>query len=301
MSFPDRDFDPVRVAEKALWVRRVVLEMAVAARSGHVTTAFSQTEILCTLYYGGLLHYRPDEPRWLDRDRFILSKGQGGIGLYPILADVGFFPLSDLANFAGPGSNLGVHAEWHVPGIEVVSGSLGHGLPLATGMALAARWSSQDHLVVCLTGDGELYEGSCWEALAVANHLELDNLVVIVDRNGQATLGYSDEIESPLDGPRHLDLEEKLEAFGLEVRACDGHVPERIATLLEDARRRVGRTGRPLAVVAKTEKGHGSAFLAGRRGWHYRVPSGEDLAAVRGDLGILTPGVGQFLDGVDDG
>lgn len=275
---------PEFLDEKARWVRRTVLEMAVRAKSGHVTSAFSQTELLVALYYGGILRVRPDQPEWPGRDRFILSKGQGGIGLYPILADLGFFPREELDRFTQRGSKLGVHCEWHVPGIETVSGSLGHGLPVATGMAEAARRDGKDHLVVLVTGDAELYEGSNWEAAIVASARRYDNLVVIVDRNGQGVLGHTDPrddayLDWSSDGPALEPLAAKFAAFGWETKEIDGHDWNQIFTALDGVRERQGRG--PLAVVARTVKGKGVPLLENQRRWHYRVPEGEELEQAR--------------------
>ena len=269
--------------QKALWVRNKVVEMAVRANSGHISTAFSQTELLVALYYGGILRYDPKNIRWEERDRFILSKGQGGIGLYPILADVGFFPTEELNNFAKEGSILGVHTEWNIPGIEVVTGSLGHGLPVATGMCQAARQDGRSHLVFCLLGDAELYEGSNWEAAIFAGHKGYDNLVCIVDRNGQGVLGFTDDIRKPSDGPRLNPLDRKFEAFGFETRVIDGHSFEQIFEAFSDVRQRQGRN-KPLMVIANTKKGKGAGLMEDQRLWHYRVPAGKDLERVLSDI-----------------
>ena len=268
--------------QKASWVRNKVLDMAVSVNSGHVTTAFSQAELLVALYNGKIMNYDPKNPKWDKRDRFILSKGQGGIGVYPVLADNGFFPLEKLDNFTGPGSVLGVHAEWHVPGIEVLTGSLGHGLPMATGMAQAAKNDKKDHLIFCLLGDAELYEGSNWEAATFAGHMEYDNLVCIIDRNGQGVLGHTDKIESPSDGPRLNPLDDKFRAFGFEVRVINGNRIEEIFEALSDVRERKGK--KPLMIIANTKKGRGSKLLEDQRLWHYRVPKGEELEQVKKDL-----------------
>ena len=272
---------------KALWVRRTVLEMAVGANSGHITSAYSMTELIVALYYGGILRFDPKNVTWPERDRFLLSKGQGGIGLYPVLADLGFFPLRELENYTGPGSRLGIHLEHSVPGLEAISGSLGHGLPLATGMCEAARLNGAKHLVVCLLGDGELYEGSNWEAATCAGHRGYDNLVCIVDRNGQATLGFSDSIDGPRDGPRLDPLDKKFEAFGFEVRTINGHCFPEIFGALADVRQR--SDGRPLAVIARTVKGKAGSLMENRRLWHYRVPQGDDVEKIRAGLRRLTP------------
>jgi transketolase len=279
---PDTRARYADLAAKARWVRQTVLEMAVKAGSGHVSTAFSQTELLVALYYGGILRYDPRNPRWPDRDRFILSKGQGGIGLYPILADVGYFPLADLDAFTGRGSVLGVHAEWGVPGVEVLTGSLGHGLPLATGIAQVGLLERKDWLVFCLLGDAELYEGSNWEAAFFAGHQGYHNLICIVDRNGQGTLGFTDRISGPNDGPRLEPLDAKFAAFGFETRVIDGHSFAEIFAAFADVRHR--RTRKPLVVIAHTKKGKGASPIEDQRRWHYRVPRGADLERTRADL-----------------
>lgn len=286
------------LAHKALCVRRTVLEMAARSQSGHVTTAFSQAELLCALYYGGLLRgvdpQRAGGWRHPERDRFILSKGQGGLGLYPILADLGFFPLEELDDFAGRGRILGVHAEWNVPGIEIVSGSLGHGLPIATGIATALTLRNSDARVVVLTGDAELYEGSNWEALIYAASVNLDNLIVIVDRNGMGTIGKTDPddtlsvSERPQDGPCLNPLADKFTAFGFDVVDCDGHDFSDIEEAFTAA---VGLLTRgPAVIIASTDKGHGCKVFENQRFWHYRVPGGADLASCRSDLGLPAEG-----------
>lgn len=272
------------LAEKAKWVRTTVLEMAVKASSGHLTTAFSQAELLTALYYGGILRVNPLQPKWAERDRFILSKGQGGIGLYPVLADLGFFPLKELEIFAGRESILGVHADWNIPGIEIISGSLGHGLPIASGMAQVAKLDKKDWLVFCLLGDAELYEGSNWEAACYAAHQGLSNLICIVDRNQQGVLGFTDDIDGPRDGPRLDGIDQKFAAFGFETRVINGHSFEEIFKALEDRQTRKTRSQKPLAIIANTVKGQGAPTIANKRLWHYRVPKGKDLDQVRREL-----------------
>ena len=269
---------------KAHWVRCKVLDMATHAKSGHISSAFSQTELLVALYHGRLMNYDPKNPRWEQRDRFILSKGQGGIGFYPVLADLGFFPLSELDDFAGRGNLLGVHAEHHVPGMEILSGSLGHGLPVATGVAQIGLLKKQPWLVICLLGDAELAEGSNWEAALYAGSKSLSNLVCIVDRNGAGVIGYSDRVEFPCDGPRMNPLDKKFEAFGFEVRTINGHDFGEIFTALGDIRHRQNK--KPLMIIANTRKGRGASIMEDKRLWHYRVPAGNDLAVTHQDLGM---------------
>ncbi|MDA2935062.1 transketolase [Acidobacteria bacterium AH-259-D05] len=268
--------------EKARWVRNKVLDMALISNSGHVSTAFSQTELLVALYYGSILRYDPKNPKWDGRDRFILSKGQGGIGLYPILADVGYFPLETLDHFAQKDNILGVHSEWNIPGIEVITGSLGHGFPMAVGMAQAAKNDNKDFLVVCLLGDSELFEGSNWEAATFAGSQRYRNLVCMVDRNKQGVLGFTDEIVTPRDGPHLEPLDDKFRAFGFEVRRIDGHSFEAIFDAFKDIRTR--KCDKPLMIIADTKKGKGISFIEDTRLWHYRVPKGEELERSRQEL-----------------
>lgn len=274
--------------EKAKWVRQTVLEMSVAAKSGHVTTAFSQAEMLVALYYAGILKVDPKNPKWPERDRFILSKGQGGIGTYPILADLGFFDKEELIKFTGPGSLLGVHAEWSIPGVELLTGSLGHGLPMASGMALNAKLKGEKHKIVCLLGDGELFEGSNWESMFFVNHYNLNNLICIVDRNKQSTLGFHDSDWESFDPQYHKDgpflnpLDKKWESFGFEVRTIkDGHNFSQILDAFSDFRE---YDGKPLVYISQTSKGRGTSVTENQRLWHYRYPQGEDLEIMRKEL-----------------
>lgn len=269
---------------KANWVRRKVLAMGVSAKSGHITTGFSLAELFVTLYHGGILKYDPKNSKWPGRDRFILSEGQAAIGLYPVLADVGFFPIEDLDKFLARNSTLGVHSEPHTPGIEVLTGSLGHGIGIASGMAYVAKLDNidkKDRIIMCLTGDGELCEGSNWEALITIQSRNLDNFVLVVNRNHQFTIGRTDCIDTQRD--LRLDsIRLKLESFGFDVRTIDGHNPLAILAGFSDMRTR--ETMKPLAVVANTIKGFGALCLADKRGWHYRVPKDDELLSVQAEL-----------------
>ncbi|MDP3768103.1 MAG: transketolase [Dehalococcoidia bacterium] len=274
--------------DRALWLRRTVLEMATRAKSGHITTAFSQAEILIALYHGGWLKHDPADLKWPERDRFILSKGQGGVGLYPVLADRGFFPRTELDDFAGVGNSLGVHAEWNVPGIEIVSGSLGHGLPIATGLATALKRAGNPAKIVVLLGDAELYEGSNWEAMLYAAQAKLGNIICIVDRNGLGTIGYTDgraRHGAPVDGPDLGDVGEKFYQFGFNHYTLhDGNDYAELWSGLEWAWS--SSSSQPKVIVAKTKKGKGCTVFEDKKGWHYRTASGDDLVSCRRDLGL---------------
>jgi transketolase len=275
---------------KAKWVRRKTLEMAVAAGTGHVSTACSQMEILTALYFGGILRYDPANPQWPDRDQFILSKGQGGIGYYPILSAAGYFPEEKLDHFTQKGSTLGMHSENHTPGVEVLTGSLGHGLPIATGKARALKDRGSDALVYCMVGDGELQEGSNWEAMMTAAHMKLGNLIVIVDRNGMNTIGCTDG-DTPRDGPGLGDLCGKFEAFGFDVRVVNGHDFKDILDVLKRESSFRDSDCAPTCIIANTKKGKGFSCMESRRGWHCRVPTGDDLKQCWVDLGVEHPPV----------
>jgi len=268
---------------KAQWVRRKVLDMAVKANSGHVSTAFSQAEMLVALYHGGILKHDPKNPKWPERDRFILSKGQGGIGLYPVLADRGYFPLAELDRFAQRDGILGVHAEWNISGVEVLTGSLGHGLPIASGMAEAARLNKQKHKIFVMTGDAELAEGSNWEALLTIGTRQYENLVIIVDRNGQGTIGMTDPEDHMLksDGPRLDSLDDKFESFGVETVPCDGHDFGSIFSAFDFV---LSDGTRPWAIISNTKKGRGASVMEDIRLRHYWIPQGEDLEQTKKDL-----------------
>ncbi|MDQ7821500.1 MAG: transketolase [Candidatus Eremiobacteraeota bacterium] len=266
--------------EKAMDLRRGVLEMCVKARTGHVTSSFSCAEILAALYYGGVMRYKVDEPRWPGRDRFILSKGQASPILYVLLADLGFFPHCRLGQFCEAEGMFGVHLQHDVPGVEVTTGSLGHGLGIAAGMAFKARYDGESHLVFTLLGDGELYEGSIWEGALFAAHHRLSNMVAIVDRNWLCVTDFTENIV------KLEPLTEKWQAFGWDAVNVEGHSMEALLGVLEGVRER--KSEKPLAIIANTVKGKGVSFLESQILWHGVAPSGEEaekaLAELRKEL-----------------
>ena len=169
--------------KKANYIRNLVLDTAVKTGAGHITSSFSCTEILTVLYYGKILKYNPKNPSWEGRDRFIMSKGHASIILYPILAELGFFPKKWLDTSCQEDGRIGLHMQHDVPGVEITAGSLGHGLGIGVGMALAARMDRKKHFIFVLLSDGECHEGSTWEAAMLAGHHGLGNLIAIIDRN----------------------------------------------------------------------------------------------------------------------
>ena len=259
--------DP-EIAELARRIRRHCVLMTGRANASHIGSSLSTADLLAMLY-GKFLRFDPRRPDWPDRDRFILSKGHACAALYAVLAERGYFPPERLETFYQDGSPLAGHATHKdVPGVEVSTGSLGHGLSLAAGMALAARRDGRGHRVWCMLSDGECDEGSVWEAALFAPHHRLDNLVAIVDYNKIQSFGTVKEV---------LDLEplgEKWRAFGWGVREIDGHdlgaIEEAFAAVPFVA-------DRPSCIVAHTVKGKGVSYMEGKLLWHYRAPRGEDL------------------------
>ncbi|MCB1822246.1 MAG: transketolase [Candidatus Competibacteraceae bacterium] len=245
-SVTSRSLDLPALRRKADWVWRETLRIHRRSPETRVASALSCIEILVALYYGGLLRYDPTLPRCPDRDRFIASKGHGAISLYPILADLGFFPTEALTQIGQPDALLSAIPEPAIPGFETINGSLGHGVGVGCGMALALRRNDPDRRVVVLVGDGELHEGANWEAFMLAAHYRLDNLTVIVDNNHISMLGPTDTIIS------HRSLTAKLEAFGWAVTQVDGHDLGALLTVLAAA-----TPGQPRCIVADTHKGRG--------------------------------------------
>jgi transketolase len=264
-------------AELAARVRRAVLRMTHRARSSHVGTSFSMADILAVLY-GDVLRVDPERPDWPDRDRFVLSKGHGAAGLYAVLAERGFFPVEWLDTYCEDGALLAGHITHHgVPGVEVSTGSLGHGLSLACGMALAGRHDRTPYRVFALLSDGECDEGSTWEAALFAPHHQLDNLIAIVDYNKIQSFGTVKEV---------LDLEpfaDKWRTFGWSTREIDGHNYQQIHDALTAVPR---EPGRPSAIIAHTIKGKGVSFMENKLAWHYKSPDAAQLAQALAELGF---------------
>lgn len=256
-------------------VRRHVLEMTHRGRSSHIGSVYSIADILAVLY-GGVLRHDPGRPDWPERDRFILSKGHAGAGAYAVLAERGFFPVADLAGHCRDGSTLSGHVSHKgVPGVELSTGALGHGLSVGAGMAYGARLDGAGHRTVVLLGDGECDEGAVWEAAMFAAHHRLENLVAIVDRNGLQSIDTTE---------RTLGLEPfaaKWTTFGWAVREVDGHDHRALAAALESLPIAAGRPG---CVICHTVKGKGVSFMEHSVAWHYKSPLGDDYAAAKREL-----------------
>ncbi|WP_412709425.1 transketolase [Atrimonas thermophila] len=263
-----------QLERKALQLRIEVLKMIYEAGSGHIGGSLSSLDILVILFYE-VMRFDPHRPFWEERDRFILSKGHSVEAYYAVLADLGFFPREELRNYCRFGSRLTGHPTTKVPGVEVNTGSLGHGLAVGAGMAMAGKMDQKGYKVYVLMGDGELGEGSVWEAAQIAAHYKLDNLIGIVDRNRLQISGCTEDIL------RLEDLMNKWSAFGWEVLNVDGHNFEELLKIFKA----VPLTkNKPHVIIAHTTKGKGISFMENDRSWHHRVPSKEELEKALGEL-----------------
>ncbi|HZL41947.1 MAG TPA: transketolase [Verrucomicrobiae bacterium] len=264
------------VADFARRIRRHVIVMANRANASHIASCLSVADILAVLY-GRILRVDPQLPRWPDRDRFILSKGHGCAALYAALAECGFFPLQTLETYYQNGTILPGHTTHKfTPGVEASTGSLGHGLPMGIGMALAAKRDGKAHRVFVVLSDGECDEGSNWEAALFAPHHKLDNLTIIVDYNKIQSLG---NVKDVLD----LDpLADKWRAFGWATQELDGHDVAKLEKALSGVPE---RPGRPTCIVAHTIKGKGVSFMENKLQYHYTPPRGEELTRALAEVG----------------
>jgi transketolase len=265
----------MRPPDLARAIRRHSLQMAHAARLGHPGGDLSAADILAALY-SGVLRINPEKPNDPNRDRFILSKGHCSAALYATLAESGFFPKECLAEYMKPLSALNGHPDRNkLPGIEANTGPLGHGLPIAVGAAKAAKITGAAWRTFVLTGDGELQEGSNWEAAMAAAQFQLDNLTVIVDRNG---LQQGDTTEQTIS----LEpLTDRWRSFGWAVAEVDGHDCEALIEILNATPLEAGR---PTCIIARTHKGQGISFIKDRVEWHHRIPTDAELEKALAEL-----------------
>ena len=263
------------ITKSALSIRKTSLEMVHRAKLGHPGGDMSCADILAVLY-STILRMNPAKPSDPLRDRFVMSKGHCSAALYATLAEFGFFPRERLLDYMKPLSALNGHPDRNkLPGVEANTGPLGHGLPVAVGMAKAAKITGADWRVFVLTGDGELQEGSNWEAAMSAAQFELDNLTVIVDRN---LLQQGDTTE---DTVALEPLEDRWRSFGWSVEEVDGHDVKELVRVLRSA---PFKRGQPSCVIARTHKGCGISFMEDRIEWHHRVPTDAELATALGEL-----------------
>ncbi len=260
----------------AINIRRSIIKMLEASQSGHPGGSLSAVEIMTTLYFKEM-RLDVSNPRWEDRDRFVLSKGHATPVLYGTLAEKGFFPKSELLKFRKISSMLQGHPDMKdTPGVDMTTGSLGQGLSAANGMALAGKLDNKDYRVYAMIGDGESQEGIIWEAAMLSAHYKLDNLTVFLDHNGLQIDGETKKVMNvdPVD--------EKFKAFGWHVINIDGHSYDEIDKALEEAK---NTKGQPTMIVAKTIKGKGVSFMENQYGWHGKAPNAEEAKLALEEIG----------------
>ncbi len=256
-------------------VRKGIVTAVHSAKSGHPGGSLSAADIYTYLYFEEM-NIDPKDPKKVDRDRFVLSKGHTAPGYYSTLAHRGFFPVEDLTTLRKVGSYLQGHPDMkHIPGVDMSSGSLGQGISAAVGMAISAKLSNDDYRVYTLLGDGELQEGQVWEASMLAGHRKLDNLVVIVDNNNLQIDGKITDVNSP------YPIDKKFEAFNFHVINIDGNDFDQIEAAFKEARK---TKGMPTAIIAKTIKGKGVSFMEDQAGWHGKAPNDEQYAQAMEEL-----------------
>ena len=256
-------------------IRKDIVTAVHSAKSGHPGGSLSSADIFTYLYFEEM-NVDPANPKWEDRDRFVLSKGHVAPGLYSTLAEKGYFPKEDLKTLRHTGSYLQGHPDMkHIPGIDMSSGSLGQGVSVAVGMAAAGKYDKKDYRVYTLTGDGEIQEGLIWEAAMWAGHRKLDNLVVIVDNNNLQIDGSVEDVCSP------YPIDKKFEAFNFHVINIDGNDFDQIRAAFKEARE---TKGMPTAIIAKTVKGKGVSFMENAAGWHGKAPNDEEYEIAMADL-----------------
>jgi transketolase len=272
-----RPLTGAELLRRADWIRLQTIDLIAQAGLGHYSSTFSSAELVATLYYRAL-RLRPGEPNWPDRDRFLLGKGHVATGLWPVLADLGYYPHDWLKQFGKVGSPVNDHPNMKLaPGIDFSSGSLGHNLSVGAGMAIAGRLTGRDYRTFVLTGDGELQEGQVWEAAMAASHYKLGNLVLIADANGFSGAG-------PTSAAMNIEpLGKRFEAFGWTVREIDGHDAP---TLLKTFDELPGTDSHePVAIIARTKKGHGVDFMEKQpQAWHLGLLNAEQYADVVAEI-----------------
>lgn len=256
-------------------IRKDIVTAVHSAKSGHPGGSLSSADIFTYLYFEEM-NVDPANPKWEDRDRFVLSKGHVAPGLYSTLAEKGYFPKEDLKTLRHTGSYLQGHPDMkHIPGVDMSSGSLGQGVSVAVGMAAAGKYDKKDYRVYTLTGDGEIQEGQIWEAAMWAGHRKLDNLVVIVDNNNLQIDGSVEDVCSP------YPIDKKFEAFNFHVININGNDFDQIRAAFKEARE---TKGMPTAIIAKTVKGKGVSFMENAAGWHGKAPNDEEYEIAMADL-----------------
>lgn len=267
--------DTARLLKKSGEIRLQILEAIRTAKKGHIGGAYSIVDFLVALYFGSPLKFKPDDPNWSSRDRVLLSKGHAGVALYAVLSDLGFFPKEEMRKLNN-GALLGEHPDQLIPGVEVLSGSLGHGLSIGAGMAFSDKSKKNDRKTFVILGDGECYEGSIWEAANFSSHHKLGNLCVVVDRNTLITHGSTEQIN---------ELEpfgDKWRAFGWNVMDVKGHDLQEIINALDLVFK--SQINKPTALILETIKGKGVSFMENEASWHHGNIDEQKFVAAKHEL-----------------
>ncbi len=288
-SFSNVTFENIRrdVADFTPIVREVkqdIIKSLALAKSGHPGGSIGAADFMAALFFGGYMRYNPHDPNWLERDKFILSAGHLAPVLYSCLARAGFFPTEELARVRKLGSHLQGHpgAVGTIPGVETTSGSLGQGISIAVGMAISDKLiDKSDRNVFCLTGDGELQEGSCWEAAMAAGNYKLDNLCWFVDNNDCQIDGRVKDVMSI------YPLREKFEAFNFDVIEIDGNNMQEILNALDEFKKNAGKSKKPTCIIGKTKMGNGISFMHDNYKWHGNPPNVEEAKQALEELSKL--------------
>ena len=265
--------------KKSKWLRKEIFEMVTKVNQGHIASSFSQCEIVISLFYGSILRYKKNNSNYENRDRIIVSKGHSAMGIYPILADIGYFNKNELKKYGTPKGLLRIYGDKSIPGIDATSGSLSPAPGIACGFCIAARHDKKNIKSFLVLSDGEHYEGSLWESAMFAAHNKLDNLIWIVDRNKQIILGKDSDC---------LSLEplgEKYKSFGWNVHEVDGHNYDELLPALNSALR---PNGKPTVIIANTVKGKGVSYMEDVTRWHNTMPNKDQIKIARKDLEINT-------------
>lgn len=267
--------DIKELENKAKKIRRGIIEEVYSAQSGHPGGSLSIADIITVLYFNEM-NINEKNPKWEDRDRLVLSKGHCSPALYSALANRGYFSIGDLQTFRNINSYLQGHPDMNkVPGVDMTSGSLGQGLSVANGMAIAGKLDNKNYRVYCILGDGEIEEGQVWEATMASNKYKLDNLCVIVDNNNLQIDGTIEEVMSS------YPIDEKFRSFGFQVINIDGHDIDEIIKAFEVAKE---IKGKPTCIIAKTIKGKGISFMENQVGWHGKAPNEEQYEIAKKEL-----------------
>ena len=266
-----------KLVEKSKWLRKEIFEMVIKVNQGHIASAFSQCEIVISLFYGNIMNYKIGDPDYELRDRFIISKGHSAMGVYPILSDIGYFPKSELSKYGTPNGILRIYGDKSIPGVDSTSGSLSQAPGIACGFALASKNDKKDIYTYVVLSDGEHYEGSLWESAMFASHHCLDNLIFIVDRNKQIILGNSE------DCLKIEPLSDKWKSFGWNVFEVNGHNYSEILDALKKAKK---PNKKPNLIIANTIKGKGVSYMENVTRWHNTMPNQKEIEVARKDLEV---------------